>query len=38
MNIRETQLEVHENAVDKGFWDVGVAELEPYAGSDYGGG
>jgi len=29
MNVREMQLEVHENAVSKGFWDVNTRELEP---------
>ncbi len=29
MNLREMQLDIHENAVNKGFWGVTTKELEP---------
>lgn len=31
MNLREMQLDIHENAVTKGFWEVEMKELEPLA-------
>lgn len=31
MNLREMQLDIHENAVTKGFWDVETRELQPLA-------